>query len=309
MAQINRLRSLAPPTGGPIADAINRKADELTAYANQQRDAAMAQVDALETKTLNEAELNREAFSRDFRNTYAAKIDFKTTEKYASLITSYQQSDSTMHENFRRLKLGGFAGWTVNDAVLLHTEASASLRGKELYPVDDSESPFDLRLSPVREEEDDFRAVALAGGSYTFIGGQTLVLEYLYNGLGYNDGQADEYYDLRAQAADSIDADQPLATLSMITLGEADDPGMKFIRRHYVLLQYQELPVASDFGFILRTALNLDDGSMQLIPILQYNLADRWQIFAIGTKSFGPDKSEFTSLLDYSLRVGVELSL
>lgn len=305
VAQIDQLRQ-AVPGNGPLAQRLNRRADELLAFAAQQRDAAVAEVDRTVNDILDEAALQRDAYNREFRNQYALKTDWQTTEKYATLVASYQESAE--REDPKRTRLGGYAGWTASDALLLYTEASASLRGGELYPTEDPNSPFGMRLARTREVSDDFKAGAVAGASYTFLGGQTIIGEYLHNGSGYNGSQASDYYDLREQAADGLGAEEPVNTLSLVTLGLAADPGMRFIRQNYLLLQYQHFQIVGELGFVMRATYGLDDNSAQLIPIMQYSLGDHTQLFAILNQNVGPQNTEFTSLYTHAYQIGLELS-
>jgi hypothetical protein len=67
--------------------------------------------------------------------------------------------------------------------------------------------------------------------------------------------------------------------------------------------------MAANIGFVLRYTLNLDDYSSQLVPMVQYDLGDRWQVFVVAFHNFGSRDSEFMSLADYAYQFGAELSL
>ncbi len=289
---------------GPIADVVNAQAASLTSYATQQKNLAVAEVNTTVTQVLQEGKLQKNTYDKTFQNNYAVKADYQSDQKYATLIASYQETDQ--REDPKRLRLGGYAGWTVSEAVLLYGEATASLRGDELYPVADTNSPFGTRLAKTRDIDDDFEGIGLLGGSYTTEGGKTIVAEYLYNGVGYNGKQADEHYKLRSQAADALSQPEPYSSLGLITLAEAVSPGMRFIRQNYVLLQYQQMQVIGNLGFVMRCTINLDDRSAQVIPILQYGLGDHWQLFAVCDQNVGPKNTEFTSLIARSYQVGFD---
>jgi len=306
LAQIDALRTLFPERRRVLHRIANRVADRLEGAATQQRDNGVAQVNGQVAAADEEAALERDAYNREFHNTYALKLDYQALQKYGSLIASYQESDQD--EDIRRLRLGGYAGVTASDALLLYTEASASLRGDELYPVDDPGSPFGARFARTRSQSDDFRGTALVGGSYTLEGGHTFVAEYLYNGRGYSRSEASRYYALREQAADALSQPEPFNTLALATLGMADDPGLFFMRQNYLMLQYQQIQIVGDLGVVLRCTFNLDDRSIQLVPILQYNLNDHWQLFAVGNQNFGRENTEFTSFIDRFYQFGVQYS-
>lgn len=89
--------------------------------------------------------------NESFEQIYAVKIDYSGEESYGGLILSYKEHDNN--------GVGGFAGWTISDALLLHTDFSVSdIHGENGYQ----------------------RFSLLFGGSYTFETGPTLTLEYAH---------------------------------------------------------------------------------------------------------------------------------
>lgn len=92
----------------------------------------------------------RQEMLRDFRKTYAMKLDFTGENTYVSLIPSYREDEKP--------RVGFVGGWTVSDALLLYAEG---------------------RLSDVIDE-----AAFLVGGSYTLERGPTIVAELFRDGSG-----------------------------------------------------------------------------------------------------------------------------
>lgn len=88
---------------------------------------------------------------REFARAYAFKTDFTGERWYASLILSGNEED-------RRVAKGGFAGWNLTDAVLVHGE---------------------WRIGGVRKDP-----AFLAGGSYTFGSGAFVVAEFFHDRAG-----------------------------------------------------------------------------------------------------------------------------
>jgi len=86
-----------------------------------------------------------------FEQIYAVKIDYSGEESYGGLILSHQENNNN--------SLGGFTGWTISDALLLHT---------------------DFSMSDIRGQNGHLRFALLFGGSYTFEAGPTLTLEYAH---------------------------------------------------------------------------------------------------------------------------------
>ena len=146
------------------------------------------------------------------------------------------------------------------------------------------------------------------GGSYTLKSGATFTLEYFFNSPGYNDDEADHYYDLRGQAAEAFYSPEPRHSLSQMTLMQTLDPRLRLLRRNYLTFQYYRTEIRDVLNLILRYTYNVDDSSSRLIPIVEYNIGDHFQVFLIGDQRFGSKDSEFRSLIDYSYMLGVEFT-
>jgi hypothetical protein len=92
----------------------------------------------------------RQELIRDFKKTYAMKLDYTIEKKYFSLIPSYREDGE--------FSVGFLGGWTVSDALLLHIEGSVPDR------IGD--------------------AAILVGGAYTLDWGPTIVAEFFHDGSG-----------------------------------------------------------------------------------------------------------------------------
>jgi hypothetical protein len=86
-------------------------------------------------------------FIEGFHKSYAAKIDYTGDRKFFSLIPQYTDDGC--------FKFGYYGGWSVTDALILHTEG-------RIYDHPE----------------------VLVGGSYTLSAGPTLTAEYYHNGAG-----------------------------------------------------------------------------------------------------------------------------
>jgi hypothetical protein len=132
----------------------------------------------------------------------------------------------------------------------------------------------------------------LGGGAYTFVGGTNVALEYYYNDAGC----PREPYALCFPVAPTAAVPSRDATLYGLT------------RRHYVLLQVLEHSRLADWDFTLRWIQGLDDGSGQLIGIVEYDASRNLRLYAIGAGFFGGSETEYGSVLDGYASVGVKLS-
>ena len=126
----------------------------------------------------------------------------------------------------------------------------------------------------------------LTGCSYTLEGGGTVSAEYFYNGNGRSHGSLMK----------------KLATLDETEARES------LFRQHYVLLQYYDHDLLSNWNILLRNTINLDDESFSLLAHGEYNLGDHTQIFATGTLNHGDRQSELTSIIDSSFMIGLEFT-
>jgi len=238
----------------------------------------------------------QELISGDFEEAYALKLDYSGQKGYAGLILSRNEVE--------RDRFGAFGGCTATDALLLYTDFAFSRGSDVLYPVEDDTSPFGASMQAVDEQSSSLKGALLVGGSYTFLAGPTLTVEYLYHGFGYNDDQADYFYRLRRDASDAYGG--PLWDLSRMTLGQTADPGLRFLRRNYGMLQYNHNDIKNLLNLTFRWTQNLDDGSGQFISIVDCLMGDHTQLFFIGTVNFGNGNTEFGTIVDSQWMIGLE---
>jgi hypothetical protein len=232
----------------------------------------------------------------EFNKSYTAKLDYSGREGFAGLVLSHREKD--------RDRLGAFGGWTATDALILYYDTGFSQGSNTLYPVEDNTSPFGASMQAVDEESSSWKGSTIVGGSYTFLAGPTLTLEYLYNSLGYNDSQAELYYQLRKRASDAYWG--PLGGLSRMTIGWTIDPGLRFLRRNYVVLQYRQNDIKDMLSLAFSWIHNMDENSGRFIANIDCAVGDHAQIFAIGSVNPGDMDSEFDAALDYYITLGLE---
>jgi hypothetical protein len=204
-----------------------------------------------------------------------------------------------------RDRLGAFGGWTATDALLLYGEGAISKGTDARYP-EKSDHPFGASMEQIDDEASSLEGIGLIGGSYTLEMGPTLTIEYIYNGPGYNNRQARDYYHLRDVAADAFDFTGPIGDLSRLTLSQTADPGLRFLRQNYVMFQYSHNDIKDILNLTFRWTRNLDDGSSQFISIVEYFFGEHTQLFSIGTVNSADGNTEFGSIVGYQWMVGFE---
>ena len=232
-----------------------------------------------------------------FEKIYAVKIDFTGREKYASLIVSRKDHRKT---------LGFFCGWTISDALLLYGEGSMQRGSDALYPQKDG-SLLGVSMSKIYEGEREVKPIILVGGSYTLEGRGTFSLEYVYNAPGYNNEEADTYFTLRRDAATAFEAGGTMGLLGQAVLSQTANPGLRFLRRNYTMLQYNQTNIMNKLDVTARWTQNIDDGSAQFLGLVSYSLGDHWELFSSGVVNAGPGDTEFGSTLSYQIMFGVKL--
>ncbi|ESP62731.1 hypothetical protein SMITH_452 [Smithella sp. ME-1] len=234
-----------------------------------------------------------------FEKIYAVKIDYTGRENYASLIVSQKDHRKT---------LGFFGGWTVSDALLLYAEGSMQRGSDALYPQKD-ESPLGVSMSKIHQGDMDVKPIILVGGSYTLEESGTFSLEYVYNMPGYNGEDTDTYFTLRRDAATAFEAGGSSGILGQAVLSQTANPGLRFLRRNYMMLQYNQTNIRNKLDVTFRWTQNIDDGSAQFLGLMSYSLGDHWELFSSGIVNAGPGDTEYGSTLSYQLMFGVKFAL
>ena len=134
--------------------------------------------------------------------------------------------------------------------------------------------------------------------------GPTLNLEYIYNGEGYTDEEANQFFELGHAIGRSVEA----GLLDPAEL-EFRDTKLRLLRRNYLFLQYLQTEIADRFMLLLRWTQNLDDRSGLGSVLLEWNLSDHWRLFGHGDGGSGGNRDEFGSVVRWRVFAGMELSL
>lgn len=234
-----------------------------------------------------------------FEKTYALKIDYTGRENYASIILSQKDYKKT---------LGFFGGWTISDAVLLYGEGNLAQGSNALYPQKDM-SLLGASMQKIHQDDPDIKPIVLVGSSYTLEASGTFSLEYAYNAPGYNSDEAEIYYALRRNGAVAFNMGSMAGALGQMTLYQTFNPGLRFLRKNYAMLQYTQNNIKNKIDLFLRWTQNLDDGSCQASTYMTYSLGNHFELFSLGVVGGGGRDTEFGSLLNYQVMVGLKYTL
>jgi hypothetical protein len=162
-------------------------------------------------------------------------------------------------------RVGFFGTWNVSDASILYAEGEVA----------------DKRRNPKM----------LIGASYTLQMGPTVGLEYFRNQNGCNKEP------VTLCAATGVSG----AAFKDVVIQD----GERFLRRNYLSLQYVHTRIADVFSTTVRWVRNLDDDSNRFLGIFEYELGDHAQLFMINNVLEGTRKTEFRSVVGYSVMTGV----
>lgn len=220
------------------------------------------------------------------------KADLMGSNYTVSLIGYHRQHD--------RLRLGSYGQWTASDALILYYNGLVTKGTDAFYP---GEGAFIKKYENSRR----LYSVVSAGGSYTFLAGSTMSIEFLYNGQGYNDAEAAEYYRLRQTAAIHL-FDSSMAGLPQKTLAEALNTGQPFLRKYYLMGQFQFREIRNVADLILRYLYSMEDHAGVASTILELQVTDRIQFFNINSAAVSQAReTEVRALVEKSFMAGIEV--
>jgi hypothetical protein len=222
--------------------------------------------------------------------------------------SNYQVSLIGYHRQDDRFRFGSYGQWTASDALVLYYDGIVSKGTDALYPVPDPASPLGGSFAKKNENSSELFTTVTAGGSYTFLSGSILSMEFLYNGQGYSDADAAEYYRLRQNASDHFFDAGPLSVLSQMTLNESLNNGTSFLRRYYLMGQYQVREIKNVLDVIVRYTHSLEEHAGQASSIIEWQLTNRIQFFNInivGVNAGG--NTEYNSIISQSYMAGIEV--
>jgi hypothetical protein len=252
----------------------------------------------LTVTVLTETQKEENGLQETLKPLRAVKVDVLGKSYQISMIGYEQQNE--------RFRLGSYGQWTASDALLLYYDG-VIMRGTDaLYPVRDQTNPLGDDLVKKNDRSDKLLGTVTAGGAYTFLSGPTVSVEFLYNGQGYNDQEATDYYRLRQQASSQF-FNPALSGPALTTLAETLNTGLPFLRRYYLMGQYQVREIKNALDVILRYVYGLEEHAGQASSILEWRISDRMQLFNINTVAVAQGKeTEFNSILDKSFILGIE---
>jgi hypothetical protein len=184
---------------------------------------------------------------------------------------------------------GAYAQWTLDEAWLLYAEASSATRANALVSPANPALPFSLQAESGRH------GIGLLGATRTFENGHSLSLEYLRNGHGYHQAEADAYF---ARAAGGL----PAAAQALVN-------APPLLGRNYLNLVWQNNLLDNGDYWRLMWSRNLDDASNEWGAYFDRPINRHLNFHALGIVNSGGPRREFAALIERSLSIGLRLAL
>lgn len=236
----------------------------------------------------------------DFSRSYALQGEYYGDSENLGAIFSIDEN--------RKYHLGFYGQKNIGEAIVAWVDASLTYNINRFYPVDGHwTDPELLEFDMINgDKNDEVFPVALIGASYTTNLGPTVQLEYLYNGQGFNDEEYDMLNEVIASSA--IYNFDITKDLSNINLARAINPGMPYMRRHYVFTQVNQNDVWDQFNYNLRYIFSIEDQSHQASALLEWNVG-AFEFFSVMLFNFGGRDTDLNRLLDSQLMFGATYSI
>lgn len=201
--------------------------------------------------------------------------------------------------------IGAFGQWTISDALVGYFDSCLRQGSENLAPQRSPSAPFGWEFLQARSRDQWLNDI-LVGGSYTFLSGATLTLEYRYNQQGLDSGQLDDYYRLADEVSNGILAQPWLVPAAAGLLSQTANPFSRTLSRNYLTMQLlKRSAFVDDLSLNLISQSSLDDGGTQLVGVATYYLAPQWRLNGYVVANVGGTNTEPGRYFDTALFLGV----
>ncbi len=254
---------------------------------------------AITINLITETQKETDELGESLKPVQALKADFLSSNSLISVIAYYQQNDRT--------RLGSYGQWTASDALLLYYDGIVSKGTDALYPVLDPTNPLGGAFAKQYDYASRLFTTITAGGAYTFLSGPTFSMEFLYNDQGYDNAEAEAYYMIRRNAHDHFFDSTLLSGLSQMTLDDSLNNELPFLRKYYLMGQFQVREIDNVLDVIVRYTHGIEEDAGQASSIIEWKISNRLQLFNINTIAVGSGRNtEFNSLFTSNYMAGIE---
>ena len=213
-----------------------------------------------------------------WRNSWLVKFDTRGDETAWGLVAVKAPNLDAFY--------GVHGQYTLNDELMLYGEWSSSVLPVVLGSPADTTQPYLIQSPSSR------RNTALAGSSYSFESGQSLVLEYLYDGHGYTREEEAAYFQ-RANTQLGL----PLGLMP------------RLLGRDYFHAVWQANMMNESGYWRLMYTRNLTDNGNEIAAYGEITLHRHLSIYALAVLPQGSALQEAGALFTRSITIGLKSSL
>ncbi|MDR2688210.1 MAG: hypothetical protein LBB76_00425 [Azoarcus sp.] len=187
--------------------------------------------------------------------------------------------------------VGAFAQYSLNDAWVIYGEFGNARQPYRLRPAPNG-ATLDL---PAKR-----KSTGLIGASYTQENGRLVFLEYLHDQGGFSNAESRAWFDTAGRAA-TLPADARARAL-----GQLLQFSPRLLGRDYLWLAWQSNPQMSERIWRAELTVNANDGSAAAMLYGEQSLSAKISAFAVINQHFGSRRTEFGSLTDMQVLVGLK---
>jgi hypothetical protein len=240
---------------------------------------------------------SREPDPANFSPTTALKLDWVGDAASGGAILSRRDN------GVRRLGL--YATYIYSNAMLWYTDMTMGAGSAGWFATPGSAgAPGYFTRSKLDHSHEFF--TGLFGTAYTFESGWTATTEWLSGNEGYNRDERAAYLTTVTEAAQTFSAGGEGAYPAAGVLSTALSPGLPYLGRNILFLQIARNEWDDKADVALRWAKSFSPGSGSALSFsATYYLSGQVQGFAVGTRNFGGDSSDFARLLRDSISIGL----
>lgn len=195
---------------------------------------------------------------------------------------------------------GTYFSWEIDDAWRLWAEWGW---GRRPWALRSTITPAAFALAQPSPRA----STLLTGASYALVNGQSVQLEYLYDGHGFSGQEGSSYFGTAALVATGLTGAQYVQAAQTLANGLRYAPSS--LSRHYLSAAWQSSPQDTHLFWRAMWSLNLADHSHQPSIYLESGVSERTNLFASLVVNRGSNSSEFASLIRYSITVGLKYTL
>lgn len=232
----------------------------------------------------------------DFEPIYALTLDYIADSFALGGVFAARDGDSW---------LGMHGQLTMNDATIVYLDAAVRQGSAALAPVREPSSPVGWKYEQAHGNGT-WQTDVLVGGSYTFLNGGVITLEYRRNEEGYDNRRYRDYQQLVMDADTALASDPALIPVAASLLGQSGNVYARTLTRNYANIQYYKRDVIDNMTLSFVVSGNLDDHGTSLTTMVNYYLAKHWRVAGYFIRNMGPADTEYRRYVDRAVFAGVK---